>query len=200
MSTGRIDEGERMTSLPSDTVEEFDSICLRAVAEGKTEALASLVDRWQVRLLNFFYRSTGNRADAEDLTQETFVELYRAAPRYRPEGNFNAFLFTIARRRLIDCYRKTARRPLDYRDPGDFVMQQQAEVANDSREIEAAFHRALAQLSHNQRSAILLLQQQGLSYDEIAEALDASSSAVKTWIHRARQHLRAELKDYYEND
>ena len=64
------------------------------------------------------------------------------------------------------------------------------------REIEEAFHCALAALPENQRNAILMLQQQGLSYNEIAQALNASVSAIKTWIHRARTHLRQELKDF----
>lgn len=193
----------RMTdSAPSSTpspqiVEDIDSACLRAIAAGDQAAFASIVERWQVRLINFFYRSVGNRSDAEDLAQETFLELYRAAGRYEPRGTFNAYIFTVARRRLIDSYRKKARRPLDFIDPTDFVMQQQAEEINHSSEIEEAFHRALAALPDNQRNAILMLQQQGLSYDEIAEALGASLSAIKTWIHRARTHLRTELKDFH---
>jgi len=75
-------------------------------------------------------------------------------------------------------------------------MQSQPEATDHTREIEEAFHRALTALPDNQRNAILMLQQQGLSYDEIAQALDASVSAVKTWIHRARTHLRQELKDF----
>ena len=74
-------------------------------------------------------------------------------------------------------------------------MQSQAESSDQVREIEEAFHCALAALPENQRNAILMLQQQGLSYDEIAQALDASVSAIKTWIHRARKHLRQDLKD-----
>ncbi len=180
-------------------IEDIDSLCLRAIADGDQAAFSNLVERWQVRLINFFYRSTGNRSDAEDLAQETFIELYRAAPRYQARGTFNAFIFTLARRRLIDRYRKSARRPLDFIDPTDYVMEQQAEEISHTREIEEAFHRALAALPDNQRNAILMLQQQGLSYEEIAETLEASLSAVKTWIHRARQHLRSELKDFYEN-
>lgn len=176
--------------------EDIDSICMRSIAEGDREAFASLVERWQTRLINFFYRSTNNRADAEDLAQETFIELYRVAPRYEARGTFNAFIFTLARRRLIDSYRKKSRRPLDYYDPTDFTMQQEAETSDQTREIEEAFHRALSALPDNHRLAILMLQQQGLSYDEIAQALDASLSAVKTWIHRARTHLREELKDF----
>ena len=177
-------------------VEDIDSACLRALAHGDRSAFASLVERWQTRLINFFYRSTHNRADAEDLAQETFLELYRAAPPYTARGTFNAFIFTLARRRLIDSYRKSSRRPLEFIDPTDFVMQQQAEANDSTREIEEAFHRALAALPENQRSAILLLQQQGLAYEEIAESLNASLSSVKTWIHRARTHLREALKDF----
>lgn len=181
---------------PAAIVEDIDSACLRALAAGDRSAFASLVERWQTRLINFFYRSTRNRADAEDLAQETFLELYRAAPRYTARGTFSAFIFTLARRRLIDSYRKSARRPLDFIDPTDFVMQQQAEPVDASDEIEQAFHRALAALPENQRNAILLRQQQGLAYDEIAETLGTSISSVKTWIHRARTHLRHELKDF----
>ena len=179
-----------------DKIEDIDSACLRALTEGDRAAFARTVDRWQTRLINFFYRSTGNRADAEDLAQETFIELNRVAARYQAQGTFSAFIFTLAHRRLIDSYRKKNRRPLEYVDPGEYFMQSQAETTNQVREIEEAFHCALTTLPENQRNAILLLQQQGLSYGEIAQALDASVSAIKTWIHRARTHLRHELKDF----
>lgn len=193
---GTMDNSLTTASPTEHTTEDIDSMCLRALAEGDRLAFSSIVERWQTRLINFFYRSTGNRSDAEDLAQETFVELYRAAARYEPRGTFSAFIFTLARRRLIDSYRKRARRPLDFIDPTDFLMQQQAEALDHSSEIEEAFHRALRTLPDNQRNAILMLQQQGLSYEEIAVALEASLSAVKTWIHRARTHLREELKDF----
>ena len=180
----------------SPPIEDIDSACLRALANGDRTAFSQLVKRWQTRLINFFYRSTGNRADAEDLAQETFIELHKAASRYKPQGSFNAFIFTLARRRLIDSYRKKSRRPLDYVDPSEYFMRSQPEDSDHTREIEEAFHRALADLPQNQRIAILMLQQQGLSYDEIAQSLDSSVSAVKTWIHRARTHLRHELKDF----
>lgn len=183
-------------TVSSVAPEDIDSVCLRALAEGDRTAFADIVDRWQTRLLNFFYRATGNRTDAEDLVQETFVELHRAAARYKAQGNFQAFIFTLARRRLIDSYRKRSRRPLDFVDPATHLMQNQTETPDHSFEIEEAFHRALATLPENQRNAILLRQQQELSYEEIAQALDASTSAVKTWIHRARTHLRKELSEF----
>ena len=188
-----------MTADSIAPIEDIDSACMRAICLGDRSAFAQIVDRWQVRLINFFYRSTGNRADAEDLTQETFIELNRAATHYRSQGSFNAFIFTLARRRLIDSYRKKSRRPIEYIDPSEFLMQCQSETIDHSREIEEIFHRALTTLPYKQRCAILLLQQQGLSYEEIALSLGASLSAVKTWIHRARTHLRAELKEFIKN-
>jgi len=184
------------TSPQPAPLEDIDSLCLRAIANGDREAFANLVERWQNRLINFFYRSTGNRADAEDLAQETFIELYRVADRYESRGNFSAFIFPIGRRRLIDSFRKRSRRPLEYHDPTDTTMQLQPEANDTTREIEEAFHQALAALPEKQRLAILLLQQQGLSYEEIAATLQASTSAVKTWIHRARTHLRQELSEF----
>ena len=202
--TGKISTRPNQTpsTMKADSItpiEDIDSACMRAICLGDQSAFAQIVDRWQVRLINFFYRSTGNRADAEDLTQETFIELNRAATRYRSQGSFNAFIFTLARRRLIDGYRKKSRRPIEYIDPSEFLMQSQGETIDHSREIEEIFHRTLTTLPYKQRCAILLLQQQGLSYEEIALSLGASLSAVKSWIHRARTHLRAELKEFIKN-
>lgn len=188
-----------MTTACNTSLADIDSTCMRAISKGDQSAFAEIVERWQGRLINFFYRSTGNRADAEDLTQETFIELNRAVYRYHSKGSFKAFIFTLARRRLIDSYRKKSRRPIEYIDPTEFLMQCQCETIDHSREIEEMFHRALSTLPDKQRSAILLLQQQGLSYQEIALSLGASQSAVKTWIHRARTHLRTELEEFVKN-
>ena len=195
-STRNMPDSPTSSTVSTAAAEDIDSVCLQALAAGDKAAFAAIVGRWQTRLLNFFYRATGNRADAEDLAQETFIELHRAAARYQPQGSFQAFMFTLARRRLIDSYRKRSRRPLEFVDPADFVMQNQSEAADHTTEIEEAFHRALTKLPENQRNAILMRQQQELSYEEIAQALDASDSAVKSWIHRARTHLREELREF----
>lgn len=194
--------GETKSNRPTsehtspDALPELDSACMQAIATGDRGALSSIVLRWQNRLINFFYRATSNRSDAEDLAQETFVELFKSAERYHPQNNFRAFLFTIARRRLIDRYRKQACRPLTFIDPTDYMMQQQTVELNQSSEIEEAFQIALTALPENHRSAILMRQQQELSYEEIAEALETTVSSVKTWIHRARQQLREALQEY----
>lgn len=183
-------------ACPEPVIENIDSACMQTAAAGDMAAFKSIVDRWQSRMVSFFYRTVGNRGDAEDLTQETFLHLYRALPRYESRNAFTAFLFTLARRRLIDFQRRRARRPLEFIDPTDWPLQQHPAPSNCCAEIERAFHRALQDLPPQQRQAILLLQQQNLSYDEIAAALNASTASVKTWIHRARTHLREALKEF----
>lgn len=181
---------------PGSPIEPIDSACMRQTAEGDTSAFKNIVDRWQTRLINFFYRTVGNRADAEDLCQETFVHLHRAASRYEARDSFSAYLFTLARRRLIDFQRRRIRRPLDFIDPTDWPMQQQVAPDDESGAIEKAFHLALQALPPKQSHAILLLQQQNLSYEEIAQTMQISTASVKTNIHRARTHLRQSLKDF----
>ena len=196
-ATARMTTSEPSKPNRPAVAEDIDSTQLQAVADGDQAAFACLVERWQSHLINYFHRSTSSREDAEDLAQETFLDLYRAAPRYEARSSFKAFLFTLARRRLIDGYRKKARRPLHYIDPTENLIQEHADQSDNCNEIEEAFHRALTALPDNQRQAILLLQQQGLSYEEISEALGGSVSAVKSWIHRARAHLRQALAEWH---
>lgn len=175
---------------------ELDAQLMLLVGQGDDKALATLIDRWKNPLINFFYRSLNSREQAEDLAQMVFIRLHRAAGRYEPRAKFSTYLFQIARRLLINELRRQQRKPLEPVDPvilGSTNAQEHS--TRDYREIEEAFHKALEGLPENQRSAILLLQQQELSYDEIAEILGATTSAVKTWIFRARQHLKEALKD-----
>jgi RNA polymerase sigma-70 factor (ECF subfamily) len=162
---------------------------------GNEAAFDKLVERWQSPLINFFYRSLSSYQQCEDLTQMVFIRLYRAAPRYEPRAKFSTFLFQIARRLMINEFRRSQRKPLDAWDPSDLQA-----VASDhdhilKAELEEAFELALEKLPENQRTAILLLKQQELSYREIADIMEANESAVKTWIFRARQFLKQELKD-----
>jgi RNA polymerase sigma-70 factor (ECF subfamily) len=164
--------------------------------DGRESALDELVERWQTPLLNFFHRSLGSHEQSEDLTQMVFIRLYRAAPAYQPKARFSTFLFQIARRLLINEYRRSQRKPLDSYDPADLQAYTSDQDNRRHAELEEAFEQVLHKLPENQRSAILLLKQQELSYQEIADIMGANESAVKTWIFRARQFLKQELKDW----
>jgi RNA polymerase sigma-70 factor (ECF subfamily) len=182
------------------TLPVADEDLMQRVGTGDDEALATLIDRWKNPLINFFYRSLQSYEQSEDLAQMVYIRLYRAAPKYRPTAKFSTFLFHIARRLLINEYRRRTRKPLDTVDPKDLKASYPGRTELNVIEIEEAFVRALDDLPENQKTAILLLKQQELSYQEIAEAMEATESAVKTWIFRARKHLKSALKGLFENE
>jgi len=184
------------TGTPDFGDHEIEDIeLMQRLAQGDETALRLLIDRWKSPLINFFYRSLRSHESAEDLAQVVFVRIYRAAPKYQPTAKFSTYLFHIARRLLINEFRRQQRKPLEAVDPADLVAVDSEDPGRQVREIEEAFEIALEGLPENQRTAILLLKQQQLSYQEIAAIMDASESAVKTWIFRARQFLKQALKD-----
>lgn len=182
------------------TEQDLDAQLMLRVGQGDQQALREIIEHWQTPLINFFYRSLRSVEASEDLAQMVFIRIYRAADRYQPTAKFSTYLFHIARRVLINEFRRQSRKPLDAVDPVDL----QASVPGTDKlrlmELEEAFSRALETLPENQRTAILLLKQQQLSYEEIADAMEASEAAVKSWIHRARQKLKEELADFYQPD
>ena len=173
---------------------ETDESLMSQFGNGDETALSTLIERWKNPLINFFYRSLRSVEQAEDLTQMVFIRLFRAAPTYRPTAKFSTFVFHIARRLLINEFRRQERKPLESMDPADLAAVDSGRTELNIMEIEEAFLGALKGLPENQRSAILLFKQQELSYQEIAEVMEASESAVKTWIFRARRHLKQQLK------
>jgi len=183
---------------PADNVEDApkprdeDAELMMAVAKGDEQALAQLIRKWQGPLINFFYRSLNSVEQAEDLTQLVFVRLYRAAHSYQPVARFSTYLFHIARRLLINEFRRRQRKPLETMDPADLRAVDNSSGRDQQRlfELEEAFQQALVKLTEDQRTAILLLKQQELSYEEIAEIMHQSVAAVKTHIFRGRQKLK----------
>jgi RNA polymerase sigma-70 factor, ECF subfamily len=172
-----------------------DSLLMLRVKDGDEKALATLIDKWKTPLVNFFYRSLGSRASSEDLAQMTFVRIYRSAPRYEPRAKFSTYLFHVARRLLINEYRHRQRKPLETVDPMELPAVSADDDSREVGEIEEAFNQAIGKLPEKHATALLLLKQQELSYEEIAELMDASVGAVKTWIFRARAQLKEELRD-----
>lgn len=167
------------------------------VAAGDSDALRRLIDKWKKPLINFFYRSLGSYAESEDLAQLVFIKLYRAAERYQARAKFSTFLFHIARRVLLNEFRRRSRKPVDYVDPQEFYYEESEdpEVKRRLTEIEEIFQLAIKKLPEKHRTALLLFKQQQLSYQEIAEIMNATENAVKTWIHRARVQLKKEMEE-----
>lgn len=195
-----MDSTPTVKSMPAEeqtTEPDEDAALLLQVAAGNDDAMRPIVERWQRPLINFFYRSLRSVEASEDLAQTVFIRLYRAAPSYEPRAKFATFLFHIARRLLINEYRRQSRKPLEMVDPADLGGVSEGRETLDIMEIEEAFAQALTTLPENHRTAILLFKQQEMSYEQIAEAMDATVTAVKSWIHRARVKLKEELRDFH---
>ncbi len=172
-----------------------DAMLMLKIAEGSEHALRMIIERWKNPLANYFYRSISDIHTAEDLAQQTFINLYRAKESYTPSAKFSTYLFHIARNVLINEYRKRQRRPFDPVDPVEITSSVEGRTELTTNELEEVFYYTLEKLPENQRTAILLFKQQDMSYEEIAEAMNATIPAVKTWIFRARSVLKDALKD-----
>jgi len=180
-------------TLPDD---EDDKRLMGLVASGDDDALRLLVHRHHARLVGYLRGEVGSQATAEELAMEAFIRLHRAAGRWRPEAKLSTYLIHIAHNLVLNEWRRRGRKPttaLEFApEPGDFSQQSARRVS----ELDEAFQRAVLQLPPEQRTAILLVVQQELPYEDIAAIMGAPVSSVKTWIHRARAHLRGLMKDF----
>lgn len=183
-------------SEPVEILEDPSVQLMLRVRNGDAQAMRELVVRWQKPLINFFYRSVNSVHTAEDLAQATFVKIYRAAGTYEPKAHFSSWLFLVARSILVSNFRKESARPVTATAPEEMPAVADARDELAVNDLERAFADAVRKLPENHRTAILLLRQQQLSYEEIAETMGASVQSVKTWIFRARQSLREMLSAY----
>jgi RNA polymerase sigma-70 factor (ECF subfamily) len=175
------------------------------LAAGDDLALNVLMTRWSARVSSFLFRMTGQRETASDLAQETFVKLYQARERYKPQGNFSTWLFSIAANLARNHARWKTRHPTVSLDattadgsgilPEPVDSNQTPVEAALSREKSTAIHRAILSLPLELREALTLFIHEGLGYAEIAEFSRCSAKAVETRIYRARQILKEELKE-----
>ncbi len=174
-----------------------DARLMLAFRDGDRRAFEALFARYTPRVLTFLTRMVRDRARAEELTQDVFVRIYNAAGRYEAKARFSTWIFGIAHNLALNELARAHRRyeqgsdelaELPAADPAPGA-DEQLSAERTRKQLE----RALAKLPERQRAALLLRSEQGLGYEEIAQALDTSVSSVKSLIHRARETLLAEL-------
>ncbi|MHC4480993.1 MAG: RNA polymerase sigma factor [Planctomycetota bacterium] len=170
-----------------------DQLMLRA-AGGDMVAFEALVERHQQGALNVAYRFLGAAGPAEDVAQEAFLKVLEAAPRYRAEGRFRAYLYSIIWHLCVDRHRHQGELGLDEAPPLANGTPGPAEAALQE-ERQARVQQALRRLPSRQRMALVLQHYEGLSYQEIARALECSPVAVDALLVRAKRKLRDELQD-----
>lgn len=182
-----------MTLTAADTLLDAAST---AESEWVPPTWEQVVTDHSARVYRLAYRLTGNKHDAEDLTQEVFVRVFRSLDRYRP-GTFEGWLHRITTNLFLDQVRRKQRIRFDAlaedfsdRMPGSDPGPERAfEQANLDLDIQAA----LDELSPQFRAAVVLCDIEGLSYEEIADVLGVKLGTVRSRIHRGRAMLRESL-------
>ena len=190
---------------PSDMGREGDRRLMLRVRDGSREAFSEIVDRFEGRLVTYFFRQCGDRSFAEDCAQEVFVRLYRSRERYGPQSRFSTFLFTIARNYWIDVTRARKVRPRESSlnvvrddDETDWAGAIAGTEPEPMRALERSedvhrLRKALDRLPAGQKDVVLLGVIEAMPYADVAEVLGIPVGTVKSRVHAAVQSLRGLL-------
>ncbi|MBU1002981.1 MAG: sigma-70 family RNA polymerase sigma factor [Proteobacteria bacterium] len=168
-----------------------DDRLMRLTADEDHRAFRELVERHQGPVYSFAFRFLGDAHEARDIAQETFLRVFTKAPNYTPGGSFRAWAMRISRNLCLDYVRK--KKPL--------VVDQLPETPDQETPLHAAIRQeasdalalAVRRLPESQRTALILRHNEGLRYDEIAQAMETTVSAVEALLVRARKGLRGHL-------
>ena len=183
------------------------------VRDDNAAAFEELVSRYQIRLVSIFEKMVGRRSMAEDLAQEVFLRIYRARKRYTAGSRFSTWLYRIAHNVASNARRSLARRrevnvvassdaemsaqPLTHmvKEASGLMPTRQLDKVERAQIVRAA----MEALNERQRMALLLSKFEGMSYEEIAESMELSVSAIKSLLSRARVNLKDILSPYIQD-
>jgi RNA polymerase sigma-70 factor (ECF subfamily) len=185
------------TFVSKAVVRDEDAQLMLAFRAGDGGAFDALFRRWAGRVLRYVGRLVRDPAVAEELVQEVFLRVHRARERYRADARFSTWLFTIATNVARNELRRPQQRARERSlDPGDGGAPLElsapgsgADAVAHARRVGAALEAELAALPGRQREALWLVAVEGLSYAEVASALETSEPSVKALVHRARSTL-----------
>lgn len=173
-----------------------DDALMAATATGEEMAFRLLVQRWEGQVKAFLIHMLGSVEEAEDLTQDTFVQVFRKARGYQPEGKFQSWLFRIAGNYARSRLRR--RKILGWVSFKPEVHDRSNDLGNPGLDLEQAeaetlLRAAMAGLPERQKQALVLHRFQGLKYKEVAMAMDTTIPGVESLIQRAMAGLKKEL-------
>ena len=185
---------------------EEDIQMVLAVREGDTTAYRGLVEKYQERVYHMVYGMLRNQEDARDITQDAFVKAYDNLQKFRLESSFYTWIYRIARNLTIDYLRKRKRRPetefdeqVATRDERGGIDESHVQEGPgrtlERKRLYARIMSAMQQLPEDQREVVLLRELEGLSYKEIAEAMEIPEGTVMSRLYYARKKLQKLLAD-----
>jgi RNA polymerase sigma-70 factor (ECF subfamily) len=195
------DNGESRPRQPSG--EPTDEQLLSDYRHGDKTSFAKLVNRYQRELYHFLVRFLGNRASAEDVFQETFLQVHQSAEQFDPQRRFRPWLFTIAANKARDLIRSQARRPTNPlqasispgdEESGEFIdlMQSTSELPSEPmerQELQQLVHNTVTSMPEHLREILLLSYFHQFPYKQISEILDIPLGTVKSRLHAAVAHF-----------
>jgi len=183
----------------TDSREETDISLMGLIKKGDAKAFELLVARHQRAVYNLAQRFLNDSDEAEDLAQDVFIRIHKAAATYTPDAKFTTWLYTIVKNLCFNVLRSRRQTvivsvddesmpelPAKNEDPVERITRQQVR--------EKVIH-AVGKLPENMRLVVILSKYHGLSYDEIAGIMGCSVNAIKLRVHRAKAILAEELSD-----
>jgi RNA polymerase sigma-70 factor, ECF subfamily len=174
-------------------LEQPDPDVLRRAQRGDERAFAQILRAYETPIFNYVYRIVGDRALAEDLTQEVFVRVFQALPRFSLRCKFTTWLFQVTKNRVLDELRARERRPQPAVALEDAPRLEVVDPPIEQVETVEAVWRAVRELNPDLKMALLLRDIVGLSYTEIADALEVTLATVKWRIYKAREDVQLAL-------
>ena len=186
-----------------------DKEIIERVKSGEKEAYDLLVLKYQQRVINLISRFVKNHSDALDVSQETFIKAYRALPNFRGDSAFYTWLYRIAvntaKNHLTVQSRKITKSDYDVADieqiEGNMSLTEQTtpESLLVKDELQETILKTIENLPEDLKSAIMLREIEGLSYEEIAEVMECPVGTVRSRIFRAREMIDSKIKPLLEN-
>jgi RNA polymerase sigma-70 factor (ECF subfamily) len=173
-----------------------DAMLVRRCLKNEPAAVRALVEQFQGMVFGLCVRLLGNRHDAEDVTQEVFLRVFRSLRRWDEARPLQPWVLGIAANRCRTWRSRAVRRPaaVNYLDDTAPDPRTDLPAADDAPELARELTRALADLRPEYRTAFVLFHERGQSYEAIATALRRPVGTVKTWLHRARLELLDALR------
>ena len=203
-----------MTSPPKTQVKvDPDYELIRSIQLGKKELFNQLVQRYERALYNFGLKMCGDPRDAEDVIQETFLNVFRYIDDFRHETKFKNWLYRIATSTCIKKRRKSKFAPERELSIEEFLPQDEAMVDQEpptwatmpleqvlNEELNRTLKKAIVEIPENYRVVLVLRDIEGFNTEESAQILNLTPANIKVRLHRARLFLREKLKTYFKDE